>query len=238
MSELISKLRDLVIANRILAHEGVVDAFGHVSLRHPENPRHYFLSRSRAPQLVTPDDIMEFSIEGEPIDQQGRPMYAERPIHGALYEARSDVQAVVHNHSFTVIPFGVTDTPIRPLFHLAAIIGAQVPVWDIRDRFGDTNMLVVTMDQGRDLAETVGAGRVALMRGHGCVVAGGSVKEAVMASIYLQVNAQLLSESLRLGDVNYLSPGEVEQMSETQLRPLAADRAWEYWVMRAGCEEI
>ena len=227
-----------MIANRILAHEGVVDAFGHVSLRHPENPRHYFLSRSRAPQLVTPDDIMEFSIEGEPIDQQGRPMYAERPIHGALYEARSDVQAVVHNHSFTVIPFGVTDTPIRPLFHLAAIIGAQVPVWDIRDRFGDTNMLVVTMDQGRDLAETVGAGRVALMRGHGCVVAGGSVKEAVMASIYLQVNAQLLSESLRLGDVNYLSPGEVEQMSETQLRPLAADRAWEYWVMRAGCEEI
>ena len=121
-------------------------------------------------------------------------MYAERPIHGALYETRPDVQAVVHNHSLAVVPFGVTDTPMRPLFHLARqIIGVQVPVWDIRDRFGDTNMLVVTMDQGRDLAETVGTRRVALMRGHGCVVAGGSVKEAVMASIYLQVNALLLS---------------------------------------------
>lgn len=238
MSELTSNLRDLVIANRILAHEGVVDAFGHVSFRHPDDPGHYFLSRSRAPELVTLDDIMEFTLEGDPIDQQGHPMYAERPIHGALYEARPNVQAVVHNHSLTVIPFGVTDTPIRPLFHLAAVIGVQVPVWDIRDRFGETNMLVVTMDQGRDLAETVGSGRVALMRGHGCVVAGGSVKEAVMASIYLQVNAQLLSESLRLGDVNYLSPGEVEQMSETQLRPLSTDRAWEYWMMRAEIEGI
>ena len=238
MSEFISNLRDLVIANRILAHEGVVDAFGHVSFRHPENPGHYFLSRSRAPELVTLDDIMEFTLEGEPIDQQERPMYAERPIHGALYEARPDIQAVVHNHSLTVVPFGVTGTPIRPLFHLSTVIGVQVPVWDIRDRFGDTNMLVITMDQGRDLAETVRNGRVALMRGHGCVVVGGSVKEAVMTSIYLQVNAQLLSESLRLGDVNYLSRGEVEKMSETQLRPLATDRAWEYWMMRAGCEEI
>ena len=238
MSDFISELRDLVIANRILAQEGVVDAFGHVSIRHPDNPGRYFLSRSRSPELVTLGDLMEFTLEGDPVEQQDRAMYAERPIHGGLYESRPDVHAVVHNHSLAVIPFGVTDTPLRPLLHLAAIIGVQVPVWDIRDRFGDTNMLVTTMEQGRDLARTVGNGRVALMRGHGCVVAGASVKQAVMASIYLQVNATLLSESLRLGDVKYLSPGEVEKMSETQLRPLSGDRAWEYWKTRAGCEGI
>ena len=237
MTDLNSNLRELVTANRILAHEDVVDAFGHVSIRHPGNPEHYFLSRSRAPELVTPEDVMEFTIEGDPIDQRNRPIYAERPIHGALYEARSDVQAVVHNHSPAVIPFTVTKAPLRPILHLAAIIGVQVPVWDIRDRFGDTNLLVTTMEQGRDLAGVVGDGRVALMRGHGCVVAGGSLKEAIMASIYLQVNAGLLSESLRLGDVTYLSPGEVEKMSETQLSHLSADRAWEYWVRRAGLQE-
>ena len=238
MSDLTSDLQDLVRANRILAHEGVVDAFGHVSLRHPDKPEHYFLSRSRAPELVSLEDIMEFTVEGDPIDQQGRWMYAERPIHGALFEARPNVQAVVHNHSPTIVPFGVTSTPLRPMFHLAAIIGSQVPVWDIRDQFGDTNMLVVTMDQGRDLARTVGQGRVALMRGHGCVVAGGSVKQAVMASIYLQLNARLLSESLRMGEVSYLSQGEVEKMSDTQQQALSGDRAWEYWVLRAGCEGI
>lgn len=238
MSDLNSDLQDLVKANRILAREGVVDAFGHVSLRHPDNPDRYFLSRSRSPDLVNREDIMEFTIEGDPIDQQGRSMYAERPIHGALFEARPDINAVVHNHSPAVVPFGVTGTPLRPIIHLAALIGSQVPVWDIRDRFGDTTLLVVTMDQGRDLATAVGQGRVALMRGHGCVVAGDSVKQAVMASIYLQVNAQLLSESLRLGQVTYLSAGEVEQMSDFQSQPLASDRAWEYWVMRAGCSGL
>jgi ribulose-5-phosphate 4-epimerase/fuculose-1-phosphate aldolase len=118
---------------------------------------------------------------------------------------------------------------------LAAVIGEQVPVWDIRDTFGDTNMLVTTMDQGRDLAKALADGRVALMRGHGCLVVGSSIKTAVMASIYLQVNAKLLSESLGMGEVTYLSPGEVELMGQTQVRPLSGDRAWEYWARRAGC---
>jgi HCOMODA/2-hydroxy-3-carboxy-muconic semialdehyde decarboxylase len=236
MNNITLSLRQLVAANRILAHEGVVDAFGHVSLRHPENPDRYLLSQSRAPELVAKDDLMEFTLEGDPIDQERRPMYAERPIHGGVYEARPDVRAVVHNHSPAVIPFGVTGTPLRPIFHLAAIMGDEVPVWDIRDRFGDTNLLVTTMEQGRDLAGCVGRGRAALMRGHGCVVAGGSLKEAVMAAIYLQVNARLLLDSLRLGNVTYLSAGEVERMSETQLLPLSVNRAWEYWSMRAGCE--
>jgi HCOMODA/2-hydroxy-3-carboxy-muconic semialdehyde decarboxylase len=236
MNDITPSLRQLVAANRILAHEGVVDAFGHVSLRHPENPDRYLLSQSRAPELVAMDDLMEFTLEGDPIDQERRPMYAERPIHGAVYQARPDVQAVVHNHSPAVIPFGVTGTPLRPIFHLAAIMGEEVPVWDIRDRFGNTNLLVTTMEQGRDLARCVGHGRAALMRGHGCVVAGGSLKEAVMGAIYLQVNARLLLDSLPWGNVIYLSPGEVEKMSETQLLPLSVNRAWEYWSMRAGCE--
>ena len=235
MTDLSSNLRDLVTANRILAHEGVVDAFGHVSFRHPGNPDLYWLSCSRAPELVAGEDLMEYTLEGDPLDQQDRTMYAERPIHGGIYQTRPDVQAVIHNHSMAVIPYGVTDTPLRPIFHLAAVIGEQVPVWDIRDAFGDTNMLVTTMDQGRDLAKTLGDGRVALMRGHGCVVAGASIRAAVMTSIYLQVNAQLLSDSLRLGEVNYLSPGEVNMMGQTQVQPLSGNRAWEYWARRAEC---
>ncbi len=234
MTDLDQQLQDLVTANRILAREDVVDAYGHVSIRHPDMPGRYFLSQSRAPELVDTGDLMEFTLEGEPLDQQGREMYSERPIHGGVYEARPEVMAVVHNHSQPVVPFGVTGVPLRPMFHLAAIIGGDIPVWDIRDNFGDTNMLVTTMAQGRDLAATLGPRRVSLMRGHGCVVAGSSLKEAVMAAVYLQVNARLLLESLRLGEVKYLSPGEIAQMSEGQVQPRTMGRAWEYWAVRAG----
>ncbi|MDP6174906.1 MAG: class II aldolase/adducin family protein, partial [Rhodospirillales bacterium] len=184
-----SALQELVTCNRIVAQEEVVDAFGHVSVRDPLNPERYHLSRSLSPSLVTEADLMEFRLDGEPIDQQDRRMYAERAIHGSLYEARPDVNAVVHNHSLAVIPFGATNTPIRPIYHMATGIGQNVPIWDIRDNFGETNLLVVTMDQGRDLAKAVGDGRVALMRGHGCVVAGPNLQEAVIVSIYLQINA-------------------------------------------------
>ena len=234
MADLEAQRQDLVTANRILAREGVVDAFGHVSIRHPERPGRYILSQSRAPELVAAGDLMEYTLEGEPLEPRGRPMYAERPIHGAVYEARPDVQAVVHNHSPAVLPFSVTAAPLRPMFHLAAIIGEGLPVWDIRDNFGDTSLLVTTMEQGRDLAACLGSGRAALMRGHGCVVAAGGLKEAVMAAIYLQVNAQLLLAALPLGDVTYLSPGEIARMSQSQVRPTSLGRAWEYWAARAG----
>ena len=234
MTDLDRQLEDLVTANRILAREEVVDAFGHVSIRHPEHPGRYILSQSRAPELVDTPDLMEYTLDGEPLDQQGRTMYSERPIHGGVYEARPDVQAVVHNHSPAVLPFGVTSQPLRPMFHLAAIIGPQLPVWDIRNNFQDTSLLVTTMEQGRDLAATLGGGRAALMRGHGCVVAGNTLKEAVMASVYLQVNARLLLQSLPLGEVKYLSPGEIELMSQSQVRPTSLTRAWEYWAVRAG----
>src|SRR5882724_1302999 len=157
MSTLAERLDDLVAANRILAREAVVDGFGHVSIRHPEEPSRFVLSCSRAPALVTAADLMEYGLDGAPLDRQGRALYAERFIHSGLYELRPDVGAVIHNHSHAVIPFGVTGVPIRPLFHLAGVIGEAPPVWDIRTRFGDTDMLVVTQEHGRDLAGTVGS---------------------------------------------------------------------------------
>ena len=234
MNKIGEQLELLVTANRILAREGVVDAYGHVSIRHPERPDRYILSQSRAPDLVELSDLMEYTLEGDPVDQQGRSMYTERPIHGGIYQAREDVMAIVHNHSPTVIPFSVTDTPLRPMFHLGAIIGSELPVWDIRDNFQDTNMLVTNMEQGRDLAVCLGGRRVSLMRGHGCVIAGQTIREVVMASVYLQVNAGLLLQSLQLGEVKYLSPGEIEMMSDSQMRLTGQERAWEYWANRAG----
>lgn len=231
-------LRDLVVANRILANEGVVDAFGHVSIRHPDNPDRYLLSRSRSPELVTMDDIMEFSLDGAALDRRGRTPYGERMIHGSVYEARPDVHAVVHNHSQEVIPFTVTDVPLRAIAHTCAPIGLNIPVWDIRDSFGETDMLVVEMEQGRDLARSLGDGRVALMRGHGAVVACGTLRDAVNTAIYLQVNARQQIMAMQLGTPNFLTPKEVALATVRQASALPLDRAWEYWRNRAGCDNL
>ncbi|HLG74090.1 MAG TPA: class II aldolase/adducin family protein [Chloroflexota bacterium] len=237
MSDLRQPIQDLVIANRILAREGVLDGFGHVTIRHPDNPEHYFMSCSRGPELVRREDIVEFTLQGEPINQNGRALYAERAIHGSIYAARPDVMAVCHNHSPSVIPFGITRTPLRPVLHMAALIGPEVPLWDIRDDFGDTNLLVTTLEQGGSLARTLGDKRMALMRGHGSVVVGVSLKEVVMASVYLEVNAKLQLQALGLGaEINYLTPGEIEGCQEMLIHPNypSLDRAWEYWRSRAG----
>ena len=224
----------LIAANRILAREDVVDAFGHVSLRHPETPHRFVMSCSRAPELVDFDDLMEFELDGEAIDGQGRTPYGERMIHGAVFEARPDVTAVVHNHAYEVLPFGITEMPIRPVIHVASVIGADIPIWDIADKFGDTDMLVRTMEQGRDLAQTLQANNCLLMRGHGATVAGLSVQDAVMTSIYLQVNAQLQMDALRLGDVTNLHPGEVDIRLARSEKFIGNARAWEYLSRRAG----
>ena len=227
----------LVAANRILAHEDVVDAFGHVSLRHPDNPHRYVMSRSRAPELVEFDDLMEFDLDGAVINDQGQTPYGERFIHGAIFEQREEIMAVVHNHAYDVIPFGLTGTPLVPVIHTAATIGEEIPVWDIRDKFGDaTDMLVRNMDQGRDLSETLGENSCALMRGHGAVVACKSLKEAVVTSIYLKINARILTTAMAMGTPVQLSSGEVESMSATQLSPLAMDRMWEAFCRRASLE--
>lgn len=229
------ELRDLALANRILAHEGVVDAFGHVSIRHPRHDDRFVMSRSRSPELVTVGDLMEFELDGTPVDPRGRTPYSERFIHGAIYERRADVGAVVHNHSHAVIAYGITPVKLRPLLHVGAAIGEEVPVWDIRNRFGDTDLLVVNMEQARDLAATLGANRVALMRGHGCAVAGSTLRETVFTAIYLQVNARLQTEALGLsGEVRFLSPGEVARAKELATQKVGLERAWEYWSRRAS----
>ena len=226
-------LRDLVIANRILAHEGVVDAYGHISVRHPERSDRFFLSGSRSPELVTLDDIIEYDLDCNPMDLHGRVQYTERPIHGAIYRKRPDVLSVVHNHAYEVIPFTVAQSVrLRPLLHVAAGIGPDIPVWDIRHRFGDTNLLVTTSAHGNDLADTLGTNRVVLMRGHGAAVAGVSIQDTVHTSVHLKINAQIQTEAMRMGgDIVYLSDGEIAEMRKSNA---GRARAWEYWTRRAG----
>jgi ribulose-5-phosphate 4-epimerase/fuculose-1-phosphate aldolase len=229
MSTISDALRDLVIANRILAAHDVLDAFGHVSIRNPEHPDTYFLARSKGPATVTLDDLIEFTLDSQPINQNGRAMYAERQIHGQIYTARPDVNAVCHNHSAATIPFGVTSVPMKPIFHMGSVIGAQVPTWDIAREFGDTNLLVTTAEQGAALAATLGAGRVALMRGHGTAVASKTLREVVFTSVYLQKNAELVTTARTFGEVHYLSDGEIDKAATLLFEPLSQDRAWNAW---------
>ena len=176
---------------------------------------------------------MEFSLTGENIGDDTRKPYAERHIHGAIFEKRQDVNAVVHNHSHAVIPFSVTDTPLRPLMHVTGVIGEHVPVWDIEEKFGSTSLLVTNMQQGRDLADKMGSAAVILMRGHGCAIAATNIRAAVLTAIYTQVNAKLQLQAMPLGDVKYLSAEEISLTPETLVGALAMERAWEYFERRA-----
>lgn len=236
MPKLKDLIEELVTANRILANEGIVDSFGHISVRHPDRKDCYLLSRARAPERIEASDIMAFDLDGEPIDAkkaQRFASYTERFIHGAVYELRPDVQSVVHNHSPSTIPFGVTGTRLKPLLHTCASIGHEVPLWDSHDRFGDTALLVNSMAMGRDLAKRLGQGRCALMRGHGAVVAGSSIRHAVFTSYYLELNAKLQMQSMAMGRIKYLYSGEVDAVV-ARIGPYTLNRAWENWCSRAG----
>src|SRR6185312_16058841 len=230
-------INDLVIANRILANEDVVDAYGHIAVRHPENPKRYFLSRSVAPELVTREDIIEFDFESKPAREESRQLYLERFIHGAIMEARPDVVATIHAHAESTLPFGIAKaTPLRPVIHSGSFIGPQVTVWDIRDHFGDTNLLVANNDQGRSLAKALGKNNVALMSAHGFASAAKSIIEVVRLSVYLARNARVLTEALRLGgDVRYLSQGEIDARN-AGYGPYSNEtwRSWVYWATKAG----
>ena len=193
MSNLDALIKDLVIANRILAREDVVDAYGHVSVRHPDNPHRFLIARSLAPELVGPDDILELDLDGQPTRDDGAGLYLERFIHAAIFAARPDVMAVVHAHAEDTLPFGIAAaTKLRPVIHSGSFIGPEVPVWDIADRFGDTNLLVTNMEQARDLATCLGGSSVALMRGHGFASAARSLIEVVRLSVYLPRTARAL----------------------------------------------
>ncbi len=230
-------LDELVAANRILAAEGVVDAFGHVSVRHPDRPDRFLMSRARPPRLCEAADIAEFDLAGEPVATGGRKPFLERFIHAALYEARPDVISVVHSHSRSVIPFGVTTDRLRPIMHSCACIGHTVPVWDARDAFGDTDLLISSMAMGRDLAKRLGSGTAALMRGHGSTVVGRSIRGAVYTAVYLEVNAQLQAEASRSPPITFLSDGEIDKVTARLARGKPGegyDRAWEAWCDRAN----
>ncbi len=235
MSKFDTMIEELVTANRILAREGIVDSFGHISMRHPDKPGSFLLSRARAPERIEASDIMEFALDGTPINPGDRKPYLERFIHGAVYEQRPEITSVVHNHSPSVIPFGVTDVKLKPMLHMCACMGHEVPVWDSQDKFGDTDLLVGDIAMGRDLAKLLGDRRAALMRGHGSVVAGRTIREAVWIAIYLEVGAKLQMQSMPLGHVKYLTKGEVDIIIERQ-GPYSYNRAWENWCRRAGRE--
>lgn len=241
MSNLDALIQDLVIANRILASEEVVDAYGHVSVRHPDNPNRFLIARSVAPELVRPDDIVELDLDGQPVRDERRSLYLERFIHAAIFAARPDVAAVVHAHAEDTLPFGIApETELRPVIHSGSFIGAEVPVWDIADNFGDTNLLVTNMAQANDLASCLGNNNVALMRGHGFAAAARSLIEVVRLSVYLPRNARALMRAKQLGgEIKYLSQGEIEARNRGY-SPHSVEtwRAWEYWANKAGCGHL
>jgi HCOMODA/2-hydroxy-3-carboxy-muconic semialdehyde decarboxylase len=221
--------RDLVAANHILAENGVLDSFGHVSIRDPRNRERYLQMQALAPRDVTVGDLITFDLDSNALDANGRPPYRERFIHGAIYRLRPDVNAVVHSHSPTIIPFSVTESPLRAIFHNGHFLGQGVPVWEIRHFAGEqNNMLVLTNELGKSLAESLGDGSVVLMRGHGNAVAGPDLKTAVFRAIYTEVNAKLQLQATMLGGpINFLNEYE-------QLKAQNVDRPWATWKKQVG----
>ena len=226
-------IEDLVAANRILADQGVLDGYGHVSARHDRDPDRYLLSRSLAPELVTAGDVMEYDLDSRPVDPRGRTAYLERFIHGEVYRARPDVKAIVHHHAPSVIPFGASTVPLRPLYHMAAFLGGGVPVFDIRAAAGGpTDMLVSSAALGQALAQALGAHPAVLMRGHGAVVVGASLPQAVARSVYMEIDARVAAQAIALGgEVRYLDAEEARRAQAAVEATLG--RPWELWKRKA-----
>lgn len=222
---------DLVAANHILAHNGVLDSFGHVSVRDPRDPNRYLQMQAIAPRDVSASDLITFDLDSKAIDAHGRPAYRERFIHGQIYKMRPDVNAVVHSHSPTIIPFSVTEKPLRAIFHNGHFLGQGTPVWEIRDVAGEkNNMLVLSNELGKSLAEALGKGSVVLMRGHGNAVAGPDLKTTVFRAIYTEVNAKLQMQAVMLGGpINFLNQHEQEKLQNV-------DRPWDTWRKQVGVE--
>jgi ribulose-5-phosphate 4-epimerase/fuculose-1-phosphate aldolase len=220
------------VANRILADQGVLDGLGHVSIRHPTNPSRYLMSRSLAPALVTPDDIMEYDLDSNPVDAKGRSSFIERFIHGEIYKLRPDVTAVIHSHSPSVIPFGISQVPMRATYVMASFLAAGVPVFDIRKAGSAGDLLVRNAQFGKALAETLGDKNVVLMRGHGEAVVAASLQMVVLRGIYTEINARLQMQAIMLGGpLTYLDPEE-GQKNEANLE-VAKARSWDLWKREA-----
>ena len=225
-------LQDLAIANRILVNEGVLDGFGHISVRHPEQADRFFIARSMAPSLVTVDDLLQVDLEGVVHDERGRRTYVERFIHSAIYAARPDVQSVVHSHSPSIIPFGVTGARLRPICHMSGFLGAVTPVYEIRHSAGESSDLLINSQAlGRSLAHVLGSASVALMRGHGSVTVGHSIEHAVFRAIYTEKSANLQMQAMRLGEVTFLTEGEAQATSA--MNDAHLQRPWDSWKRHA-----
>jgi ribulose-5-phosphate 4-epimerase/fuculose-1-phosphate aldolase len=219
---------DVAAANRILAQQAVLDAYGHVSARHPSDPDRFFLSRSLAPQLVTPADLMEFDLDSNALNGDERAPYLERFIHGQIYRARPDVMAIVHSHSPAVIPFACSSIRLRPIFHMSAFLRAGASVFDIKKHFGCTDMLVRNNEQGAALAAELGPSSLTLMRGHGFVTVGDTIPVAVYRAVYTQTNAALQQNAIALGGiVTYLDPDEALKAEASNRGTIG--RPWELW---------
>jgi ribulose-5-phosphate 4-epimerase/fuculose-1-phosphate aldolase len=229
--------RELAHAYRIVANEGILDAFGHISVRNPNNPQRYFLSRSRAPALVEAADILEYDLDSNPIVPPTTRPYSERVIHGEIFKARPDVNAVCHHHAPSIMPFAISGAPLQPVYHLGAAMGQSAPFWDSRDEFGDTNLLVVKPEEGASLARALGSHSVVVMRRHGATVVGGDLRELVFRTIYSARNAEYQLAAAMLGNVAPLTPGEAEMASGLNLAPGPVARAYEYWVRRLAERE-
>jgi ribulose-5-phosphate 4-epimerase/fuculose-1-phosphate aldolase len=228
-----ARLEDLVAANRILVDQGVLDGFGHVSIRHPQDANRYLMSRNLAPELVISADILEYDLDSNPIDAKGQRTFLERFIHGEVYKARPDVQAVIHSHSPSVVPFAISTHAMRPVYHMSGFLAAGVPNWDIREAVnGPSNMLVSTMALGKSLAAKLGDRPVLLMRGHGNVVVGPDLKIAVYRAVYTEANARLQLQAQGLGGpLNFLTPEEGKMADETIMTQI--ERPWQLWRKKA-----
>jgi ribulose-5-phosphate 4-epimerase/fuculose-1-phosphate aldolase len=224
-------LSDLAAANRILAMHGVLDAYGHVSVRSERDASHFFMSRSLAPELVTDDDILEHGPDSEPIGDTRKP-YLERFIHGEIYRQRPDVMAIVHSHADSVIPFGITKNALRPVYHMASFLWSGAPVFEIRNSQPENDLLIRDARLGRDLAKTIGNCACVLMRGHGITVVGSSIPEVVFRSIYTQANAKLQTLATQLGGpIEFLSDEEGKRATETNRSTI--ERPWQLWKAKA-----
>lgn len=222
----------VVIANRILYDQGVVDGLGHVSVRHHSDPNQFLLSCNRAPGLVRHADVLCYDLDGNTVSPTTERSYLERFIHGEIYRARPDVMSVVHSHSPSVIPFGATGNRLRPIFHMAGFLGSGSTIFDIREGFGDTDMLIRSNELGKALAQSLGQCTCVLMRGHGSTVVGNSIEQVVYRAIYAEVNAKLQSQAIGLGQVTYLTPQEADlaaAANDTQI-----GRSWDLWRRRVG----
>jgi HCOMODA/2-hydroxy-3-carboxy-muconic semialdehyde decarboxylase len=224
-------VNELVLANHILAGEGVLDAYGHVSVRDPRDPNHFLLAGHMAAGVVTANDIIEYDLDSKPVDPKASGGYTERFIHGEIYRARPDVMAIVHCHSPELIPFGATGVALRPIAHLAGFLGEGVPVFEIRDAAGMTDLLIRDSKLGRALAQTLGDKPAALMRGHGAVVVAPNLHVVAGRAYYMNLDARLQREAIQLGGtVTYLAPEEASKASAQD----GYERAWDYWKHKLG----